>query len=375
MTRHAEIVGGGIGGLGLANCLAQRGWTVQLHERGAEIREVGAGLYLRNNPLSVLEKLGLFGAVAKTGLPLDIERRCDRHGRTRHQQRSVGDQRMWALRREDLIRALEKGARDAGVVIRTNSKIVQATGDGTVVSEDGSTFRGDLVVGADGYHSSVRKSLNLTKTYRQLPSVATRYIIPGREFEPIARTTMHWSGRRRVGVTPTSSDATYIFLISPEDDAEGVSYPIDVVSWSSSFPALTGLFQRIAETPSEPLQHNYMVVEATRWSSGSAAILGDAAHGLPPLLGQGAGLALSNAWALAHTLDQVPAVPDALARWERTYRNYADLTQKWSVRLDTLTWKWPTPLLAAREPVLHAIQTLPWWEREMHIADRFPIAA
>ncbi|MDQ7911125.1 NAD(P)/FAD-dependent oxidoreductase [Phytohabitans sp. ZYX-F-186] len=375
MKRHAEIVGGGIGGLGLANALAQRGWDVQVHERGTQIREVGAGLYLRNNPLTVLERLGLFDAVAETGLRLEIERRCDRWGRTRHEDRNVGEQRMWALKRESLIRVLESAARRSGVTIRTGSTVVHAGPEGTVRTEDGETFKADLVVGADGYHSVVRDSLGLTKTYRRLSSVATRYIIPGREFEPLPRTTMHWSGDRRVGVTPTTPDSTYIFLIAPEDDAPGVAYPIDVASWSASFPALAGLFQAIAATPSEPLQHNYMVVEAKRWSSGVAAILGDAAHGLPPLLGQGAGLALSNAYALARVLDEEPGgVPAALARWERDYRHYADVTQKWSCRLDSLTWKWPKPLLFAREPVLRAIQTAPWWEREMHIADSFPVA-
>ena len=46
MKGHAEIAGGGIGGLALGTMLRQRGWTVRVHERSEEIREIGAGIYI-----------------------------------------------------------------------------------------------------------------------------------------------------------------------------------------------------------------------------------------------------------------------------------------------------------------------------------------
>ena len=45
-TRTAEIAGGGIGGLATATLLARDGWRVRVHERGDQIREIGAGIYI-----------------------------------------------------------------------------------------------------------------------------------------------------------------------------------------------------------------------------------------------------------------------------------------------------------------------------------------
>ena len=56
-TRHAEIAGGGLAGLTTATALAQRGWSVRLHERGRELREIGAGIFMWENALRVLEEL------------------------------------------------------------------------------------------------------------------------------------------------------------------------------------------------------------------------------------------------------------------------------------------------------------------------------
>ena len=59
-TRHAEIAGGGLAGLTTATALAQRGWSVRLHERGRELREIGAGIFMWENALRVLEEIGAF---------------------------------------------------------------------------------------------------------------------------------------------------------------------------------------------------------------------------------------------------------------------------------------------------------------------------
>ncbi|MFD0887722.1 NAD(P)-binding protein, partial [Streptosporangium algeriense] len=59
-ARHAQVIGAGLGGLTAAAALAQRGWTVELHERDPEIRAIGAGIYLWSNGLSVLRALGVF---------------------------------------------------------------------------------------------------------------------------------------------------------------------------------------------------------------------------------------------------------------------------------------------------------------------------
>ncbi|MDQ6691653.1 MAG: FAD-dependent monooxygenase, partial [Candidatus Dormibacteraeota bacterium] len=69
-SRHAEIAGAGFGGLTLGILLAQRGWSVRVHERSEEIREIGAGIFLHNNGLLVLEEAGLMDELSRRGTRL-----------------------------------------------------------------------------------------------------------------------------------------------------------------------------------------------------------------------------------------------------------------------------------------------------------------
>ena len=58
MKRHAEIAGAGFAGLTAAAALAQRGWSVRVHERGDRLRTTGAGIFLYENGLRVFEAVG-----------------------------------------------------------------------------------------------------------------------------------------------------------------------------------------------------------------------------------------------------------------------------------------------------------------------------
>ena len=66
--RHAEIVGAGFAGLTAACALAQRGWSVRVHERADRLRTTGAGIYIYENGLRVLEAVGAYAA-ATHGAP------------------------------------------------------------------------------------------------------------------------------------------------------------------------------------------------------------------------------------------------------------------------------------------------------------------
>jgi 2-polyprenyl-6-methoxyphenol hydroxylase-like FAD-dependent oxidoreductase len=371
----AEIAGGGIAGLGVGILLAQRGWRVRLHERNDGIREVGAGIYLRNNPLRVLEEIGVADEIQPHGV--DLTRSLWRNGSGKILQDLPlrGERRLWMGPRRNVIQALERRAREVGVEIELDSRVVGATPDGALRFDDGHEVSADLVIGADGQLSRVRESLKLTQQRKVLDSSATRFIMPTREFAPDPWTTMYWSGRRRIGVTACGPDRTYVYLISSRHDPRGLQQPIEVPSWSNGFPALAPMLEALAGLPS--IQHPYVLVRSSAWSVGRAAIIGDAAHGLPPLLGQGAGLALSNAWALAHTVDaRGPAqVAAALREWEQQYRSYTEITQNWSLGLDVMARLWPRPLLRLRAPALVAIGRSSLLQNRMRVADGFPVAA
>src|ERR1700680_133313 len=109
--RHAEIVGAGFAGLTAACALAQRGWSVRVHERGDRLRTTGAGIYIYENGLRVLESLGAYGD-ATQGAPM-VHTREVRDARNRlvatHRWDASG--RVFSIVRQQVINALATAAK------------------------------------------------------------------------------------------------------------------------------------------------------------------------------------------------------------------------------------------------------------------------
>ena len=158
--RNAEIVGAGFAGLTAACALAQRGWSVRVHERADRLRTTSAGIYIYENGLRVLEAVGAYDGAVQ-GAPFAHTREV-RDGRDRliSVHRWTGS-RVFSIVRQNVINALAAAATRAGVVIATNSTATGATAEGELLFADGSNVKADLIVGADGSNSQLRNSLGL----------------------------------------------------------------------------------------------------------------------------------------------------------------------------------------------------------------------
>ena len=159
--RHAEIAGAGFAGLTAACALAQRGWSVRVHERADRLRTTGAGIYIYENGLRVLEAVGAYEAAVQ-GAPFAHTREVrDGSDRLISVHRWAGS-RVFSIVRQNVINALAAAATRAGVEIVTNSPAVGATPEGELMLADGRRLKADLVVGADGGNSRLRDSLGLS---------------------------------------------------------------------------------------------------------------------------------------------------------------------------------------------------------------------
>jgi 2-polyprenyl-6-methoxyphenol hydroxylase-like FAD-dependent oxidoreductase len=369
--KHAEIAGAGYAGLMMALLLAQRGWTVTVHERSEAVREIGAGIFLHNNGLLVLEGAGLMEVLAPKGERLLRDRMVDHSGRVMQERDLSGlNTRRWSFPRQAPIEVLHDAAIRAGVEILTGSTIKSAHPDGVLVGEDGREHRADLVIGADGYRSAVRNSLGLTWLERRLPTTSIRFLLLGRALTPEPMSTEHWSRRRRIALAACGPDYTYCYMACPEGDGPGSEVPINLESWSDHFPRLREVFELLYR--SEPFKAYYSWVKAHAWSKGNVALLGDAAHALPPTLGQGSNLAMSNARSLVTFLEWIDDVPAALVAWERAVRPTTDATQAWARHYDRLTKYWPNSMSGARARVIWAFGASPQLSARMRRADRTP---
>jgi 2-polyprenyl-6-methoxyphenol hydroxylase-like FAD-dependent oxidoreductase len=344
--RRAEIAGAGFAGLTAACALAQRGWRVRVHERAGELRTTGAGIYVYENGLRVLEAVGAYSA-AVAGAPTAHTREVrDHHNRIISVHRWQGS-RVFSIVRQRIINALGEAARRAGAEIVFNSEVVGADVSGELQLASGQRLKADLVIGADGMNSRVRDGLGLIAKRKRLVDGATRLLIDKSPEERAATedgatTVESWSGSRRVLYTPCSENDIYIALTMLNSDAAATAVPIDKTTWKRSFPHLEPLIERIG---TEGRYDPFELIKLKRWWAGKVAVIGDAAHALPPNIGQGGGCAIMNALALAVHLDQHRKAEDALAAWEATERPLTDHTQRVSVLLGLPT-TWP-PMLRA----------------------------
>jgi 2-polyprenyl-6-methoxyphenol hydroxylase-like FAD-dependent oxidoreductase len=345
-TRRAEIAGAGFAGLAAACALAQRGWTVRVHERADRLRTTGAGIYIYENGLRVLEALGCYGEATAGATRVHSREVRDDRNCLLSIHRWDASSRVFSIVRQQVINALAAAAERHGVSIITGSEAVAATPAGELILADGRRLQADLIVAGDGANSKVRDSLALAVRRRLLADGCIRLLIAKSDAERRApepgKTIEYWSGSRRVLYTPCSPDQIYVALTMLDSDAAGKSLPLRKADWTRSFPHLWDLVDRLGE---DGRYDRFELIRLKRWSLGRVAIVGDAAHALPPNIGQGGGCAMMNGLSLAVFLERIGEVPAALGAWERQERPLTEHTQRVSYLLGLPT-RWPPTLRA-----------------------------
>ena len=331
MARHAEIAGAGFAGLAAATALCQRGWTVRVHERDVALRAFGAGIFIWDNGLRVLQALGAYDAVLDGAFAAPrYDSRVGGETLVSQPINRPGAYRLLTMSRQHLHAAMLAAAERAGAEILTRSEAVGADPDGVLLLADGRRMPADLVIGADGVRSAVRDSLGLPAVRRRYADGIIRVLtgraaLTGGEWDHVIDFWRTGDRLLRILYTPSGPDLLYMAMMAPAADAEAASVPVRPAPWITAFPELAPVLSSLGD------RGRYDVYETTkldRWSAGRVAIVGDSAHAMPPTLAQGAGCAIANALGLAVALDEHDTVEAALRHWEARERPLTDFTQR-----------------------------------------------
>lgn len=310
--RRVAVVGGGLGGLAAALACARRGADVALYERAPEIAEVGAGIQVSPNGLRVLSALGLDEVVAAASVVAQAVEPMDAiSGRpvTRFDLTRLDGPAYRLFHRADLIALLAEACRAAGVMITLGAEM-----DASGLPE------ADLVIGAEGIHSTLRPALGNSEDAAFMGAVAWRAVIARPDAEPVVRV---WMAPGRHAVTyPMTRDRFNIVAVQERSQwaAEGWQHADDPGNMRAAFAGLSGrLTGLLAQVDRVALWGLFRHPVATVWHKDNVVILGDAAHPTLPFLAQGANMAFEDAWVLAACADRM-AVPEALAEYQRLRR-------------------------------------------------------
>ncbi len=353
---RALIAGGGIGGLVAALALHRIGWDVTVFEAAQEVKALGVGINLQPHAVLFLDELGLLEALRATGIETGSLLYVNKHGQTIWQeprglaagypipQISIHRGELHMILYRAVLERLGTDAVRCGAALSTFSQ----NGDGVTAQfvdrRSGASLgseRGDLLIGADGIHSALRRMLvpdegpprfSGCMLWRAITDVDR--FIDGRTMVwaghasqkfvayPISaaadrggRTQVNWIAEIRVRAaddpdrTPPATDW------NRRVDAEVFAAPF--ASWDFDWLDVPALIAKAGAAYEFPMVDRDPL---PAWSDGRVTLLGDAAHPMYPIGSNGASQAILDARQLADDLVAYDAVPDALAHYDAVRR-------------------------------------------------------
>lgn len=330
---RVAIIGGGIGGLFAANAMIAQGLEVSVYEQAPELGEVGAGFYVTPNSVRQLQRVGLGDAVEKWGALVGEGSEYLRHDGTPIAPVQVEDASGWnatyGMHRADFVDLLAAPLPDGIVHCGYRGTGFRQTEEAaTVTFDNGAEIEADVVVAADGIHSSLRPNVFPPSTPVFHGTISYRGLVARDRLPdwPMDRWLM-WAGpSKHFLVFPVRHGemVNYVgFVPTDEEMKESWSAPGDPDKLRAEFkgwdPRIEHLLEQVDHTFRWAL---YDREPLPTWTKGRLTLLGDAAHPMLPHLGQGANQAIEDGMALAILLSQTDkaSVPGALLAYEKLRR-------------------------------------------------------
>lgn len=366
------IVGYGIAGIATAIHLRRRGHAVEHYERRSDIEDEGAGLLLQPPALTLLRDLGvateLFDCAAKVYSFGAEDLRGRALTKIRYADHAPGSYAL-GIQRRALIDGLRNQDEGFGRVQFNRAALSVDAGTGVLHMADGSQHGPyDLIVAADGANSPLRNGLaHLILKNRLYPSAALVACVDDPEGLAGDRLVQVFDAARHVALWPVGCfDGS-----GPRRANISINVPLDRAeafrasgAWKGVVerhcPKLTSLIEAL-DVDFNPIIYAYRDVALHRCVAGRLVFIGDAAHSMSPLLGQGARMALLDASMLAQALDSHDEVFAALRSYDQCARAKVAEFQRIS--------RWLTPVFQSESLTLATVRHV------AQIAHRLPFVA
>jgi salicylate hydroxylase len=335
-TLPVAIAGGGIGGLACALALARHGFRSLVLEEAHEFGEVGVGLHVAPNALTVLDALGVGPAAKKNALMIERLLMLDAVTGEEvanipcgaHFEQRFGNPYAVAHRAHIHGPLLDACRAHPLIELRTNSRVTgfEADGAGTVgMLASGERVRAAALVGADGVYSNVRKRIVGDGDPLPAGAIIFRATIPAAD---MPKDLQHpyptfWAGPGWHMIYYPISDWSMFNLGCTAVTGQAALSEAEEFAPDAALP----LFRGGCETPMRVIRipkgfRRFVIVHrepVDNWTLGSATLLGDAAHPMVQYIAQGAAMALEDAICLGN------AAHDCDGDFARAFQRYQDV--------------------------------------------------
>jgi 2-polyprenyl-6-methoxyphenol hydroxylase-like FAD-dependent oxidoreductase len=328
------VVGAGVAGLALARALHDRGVTAEVVERVTEWQPTGAGFYLPGNAVRALGDLGIGSAVAARANPIVRQRFLDHGGRLLAE---IDVERFWdgvggcvAIHRSALHEALREATVEVPVRMGTAVTNLEDGPVPLVSFSDGSTGSYDLVVGADGVHSTIRRLAVGGPPARYVGQASWRFVAEG--FPNVTEWTVMLGRGRAFLTVALGQGVVYCYADMNTSDPAGAAGE----DWRQLFADFAEPVPRLLEQDAEAYFAPIEEVVQPAWTASGVALIGDAAHASSPNMAQGAAMAVEDALVLAELLAAGERVEHALAEYEQRRKARVAWVQEQTHRRDRM---------------------------------------
>jgi 2-polyprenyl-6-methoxyphenol hydroxylase-like FAD-dependent oxidoreductase len=308
LPEAAVIIGGGIGGLTLANALQAVGMRFELYEQAGELTEVGAGIGLTRGVLDLYDAIGLGDDLRSHGTPIHYLCLADRHLNVRRRMRASHE--AICIHRAALIDVLKSRLSNAHIHLGKKATAVNSQRHHAEISfQDGSAITSACVVAADGINSAVRTQLFPEIQVRYIDQTIWRGITRMEVPDVFAESYIEiWDERLRFLTVPYGDSIFWLAVQAapPGQKDDPTTVREDLLELFDGWhPALKDMIRN-----SESLIRNDMADLGTAprpWHHNRVVFLGDAIHATTPNLAQGGCQAIEDAVCLALSLKSFPS--------------------------------------------------------------------